>query len=103
MAQSRIAHKEPIIGSRDPPCRETGMRGFGFYLWWAFCLNMQTHENEYRKGVRHGVAVMILFVVTPLLMAGTDIQYYPNWIKVLISAAIWLPTIFWLSAKNNKN
>lgn len=30
-------HKEPIIGSHYLPYRETGMSGFGRYLWWAFC------------------------------------------------------------------
>jgi hypothetical protein len=32
-------HKEPIIGLHYLPYWETGMRGFGLYLWWAFCFH----------------------------------------------------------------
>jgi len=38
MAKNPVRHKKPITGSSNWPYRETGMRNFGFYLWWAFCL-----------------------------------------------------------------
>jgi very-short-patch-repair endonuclease len=38
MAESRVKRKEPIMGSLNSPYRETGMRAFGLYLWWAFCM-----------------------------------------------------------------
>ncbi len=36
-------HKKPIIGSHYVPYRETGMRAFGLYLWWAFCVPPLTY------------------------------------------------------------
>jgi len=36
--KSQEIHKEPITGSYFLPYRETGMSGFGHYLWWAFCI-----------------------------------------------------------------
>ena len=44
MAKSRVKNKEPIMGSLNSPYRETGMRDFGLYLWWAFCI-----KNNYIK------------------------------------------------------
>lgn len=38
MAKSRVKHKKPIMGLLYSPYQETGMRAFGLYPWWAFCL-----------------------------------------------------------------
>jgi len=45
MVKSRIRNKEPIMGSPNPPYRETGMSDFGHYLWWAFCIKIATVVN----------------------------------------------------------
>lgn len=37
MARSPTMNKQPIMGCHCRPYQETGMRGFGLYLWWAFC------------------------------------------------------------------
>lgn len=50
MAKSRVKHKEPIMGSLNSPYRETGMRDFGLYPWWAFCyqiFNKTMYGNKY--------------------------------------------------------
>ena len=54
--QSRIRHEKPIIGSPYTPCRETGMRDFGLYLWWAFCMkNLSSHLKIFG-----GIIILIL-------------------------------------------
>jgi len=42
--KSPIQHEEPIIGSLYWPYRETDMSGFGYYLWWAFCIKNLTAD-----------------------------------------------------------
>jgi hypothetical protein len=48
MVKSPIRHKEPIIGSSDWLYRETGIRDFGLYLWWAFCV-LETLQDQSEK------------------------------------------------------
>ena len=50
MKASRIRHKKPIAGSPYTPYRETGMSGFGHYLWWVFC--MDTNEKIIEEWLR---------------------------------------------------
>ena len=55
-------------------------------------------KEKYNKGFRAGIGVVLLFVVTPLiLILGSP----PKWLGALIILIIWIPTIFWLSSKNN--
>ncbi|NCS98740.1 hypothetical protein GW764_00990 [Candidatus Parcubacteria bacterium] len=48
MVKSPIRHKEPIIGSSDWLYRETGIKDFGLYLWWAFCV-LETLQDQSEK------------------------------------------------------
>lgn len=37
MVKSQDVHNKPIMGLHVLPFRETGLRDFGLYPWWAFC------------------------------------------------------------------
>lgn len=52
MAKSRIRHKEPIMGSPYTPYRETCMRAFGLYPWWAFCIYVDHNQRNVRDSRR---------------------------------------------------
>ena len=46
MARSRVKHKDPIMGLLNSPYTETYARGFGLYLWWAFCIALRQVDFE---------------------------------------------------------
>lgn len=57
-------------------------------------------KEEYDKGIRLGVGVMLLFVVSPLLLILTA-DFLPRWMGILIFLIIWISTLFWVSNKNS--
>ena len=57
-------------------------------------------KEECNKGIRLGVGVMLLFVVSPLLLILTA-DFLPRWVGILIFLIIWISTLFWLSSKNS--
>src|SRR4051812_22521883 len=59
---SHVMHKEPIIGSHYVPYRETGMRGFGLYLWWAFCINIMHNQNNNTQTFLLLFSLLLLFL-----------------------------------------
>lgn len=44
------------MGSRDPPYRETGMSSFGYYPWWAFCMD---HEPKIHSSEKLGFYILL--------------------------------------------
>ena len=65
MAKSRMKHKQPIMGSLHTPYRETGMRDFGLYPWWAFCM-----ENIKNKQIIILVGIIFLAFVAYKIIAS---------------------------------
>jgi hypothetical protein len=58
-------------------------------------------KDEFDKGLRLGVAIMILFVITPLAYFILSDFGVSEWKMGLILSALWLSTIIWLSVRND--
>ncbi|MBI2624771.1 MAG: hypothetical protein HYW70_00305 [Candidatus Nealsonbacteria bacterium] len=50
---------------------------------------------QHDLGIKHGVVIMLFFVVCPLIVILTDL---PIWADILVFVVPLIPTIFWLSA-----
>ena len=57
-------------------------------------------KEEYNKGIRIGVGIMLLFIVSPLLLILTT-DFLPRWIGIFTFLFIWISIIFWLTSKNS--
>ncbi|KND50550.1 MAG: hypothetical protein AB198_01750 [Parcubacteria bacterium C7867-003] len=68
------------MGSPNPPYRETGMRVFGLYPWWAFCIyfiNMKSFKKLLNWLVGEMLWVIVVFV---FLGIGMALTLYINWL-----------------------
>jgi len=59
---SHVMHKKPIIGSHYVPYRETGMRGSGLYLWWAFCMIIMKNKILFKSLL--GITIIVILSTT---------------------------------------
>ena len=71
MAKSQDVHNKPIAGLHVLPFRETGLRDFGLYPLWAFCISLKkSFMKKYLPFVikylpdiliQGGIAVMVIY------------------------------------------